>query len=367
MPAATGVGRPAPFGAARAAAAAYASARCRWAPSERSASARSSPFGSTPISSKRAIHRSRWRLVAISASWRRLPRKLRPRPLVSVRRRFLASSSVGTSGAWRPAPPAAAASLRCCAASSFLSSSPTTSSIVDVTPKPCPADTVRRPPAPICTPCGASDARCALGFETLAVSAACATSRAPPSASASAVAASPSDVVVACPCALPVVEPSTSRRLLGRRCLRLGSPECGALTPSVTFSAQAAKFATLCTRLGRALHCRPSALAASASSRPSVVTSAAVSEPCSVGTTRRSPAPACTSTVVFRGAPSCAAALAPAANDVSRACPWLSTVSPVGHPSTKVHPSRRGVPVSPWGVFLPETGAGPPGSPPERA
>ena len=38
---------------------------------------------------------------------------------------------------------------------------------------------------------------------------------------------------------------------------------------------------------------------------------------------------------------SCAASLASAANDVSRARPWLSTVSPIGHPSTKVPPSRR--------------------------
>ena len=56
-----------------------------------------------------------------------------------------------------------------------------------------------------------------------------------------------------------------------------------------------------------------------------------------------------------------------AANDVRRSRFWLPTVSPIGHPSTKVPPSRRGFPVSPWRVFLPRTDDGPPGSPPWRA
>ena len=56
-----------------------------------------------------------------------------------------------------------------------------------------------------------------------------------------------------------------------------------------------------------------------------------------------------------------------AANDVRRSRFWLPTVSPIGHPSTKVPPSRRGFPVSPWRVFLPRTDVGPPGSPPGRA
>ena len=112
------------------------------------------------------------------------------------------------------------------------------------------------PPAPICIPGGALEPCRASSFEIITLSASRTASRVPPPISPSAVAASPSDAVVPCPCASLFAAPSTSRRPCAPRRLRLGSPECGALTASVTFVAQAAKTATLCTRLGCASHCR---------------------------------------------------------------------------------------------------------------
>ena len=77
---------------------------------------------------------------------------------------------------------------------------------------------------------------------------------------------------------------------------------------------------------------------------------------------------AASSCVLTAGGPSGCSGVSRSASSVPEfsLCFWLPTVSPVGHPSTKVPPSRRGFPVSP-GAYLPRTDAGPPGSPPWRA